>query len=85
MHSAFFPDSELCFLLCLLANISRYSGGCSILRVSYAGSESFSGAVASAVSVDCVSRGKTICIFVSLSLRLVSSSVEGAVGLISAW
>lgn len=53
------------------------------MRVSYAGSESLSGAEGSVVSGKCVSSGKTICMLVSSLSKLLSSSVEGAVGLVS--
>ena len=87
MHSEFLPDSELCVSLCLLANISRYSGGFSIFSVPYAewyaGGESLGGAVGSAVSGNCVSSGNTMCMLVSISLKFVSSSAAGALGIVS--
>ena len=87
MHSELFPDTESCVSLCLLANISRYSGGFSIFSVPYAewyaGGESLGGAVGSAVSENCVSSGNTMCMLVSISLKFVSSSVAGALGIVS--
>ena len=58
-----------------------YDGGEIVTQSSYEGGASVSGAFGSG----CVSSGGIICMFVSLSEKLVSSSVEGAVGLISAW
>ena len=51
---------------------------------SYEGGASAAVAWPVAFGSGCVSSGGMICMFVSLSEKLLSSSVEGAVGLISA-